>query len=137
MKPLVLGMLIATGVVVRAQLPVPLLYDEGRRITLDGIVTRIEWVNPRAYVFVDVRDSSGAVVNWAIEIGSPLDLEQRGWSPRTVRTGDAVSVEAMPARDTSTRALVSSFWKKNPRTRVFNGLPRASASESRGRRARS
>ena len=72
-----------------AQLPVPAVYDEWRRVTLDGIVTRVEWVNPRAYVFVDVRDAGGAVSNWAIEIGNPLDLEQRGWSRATVRIGES------------------------------------------------
>ena len=132
MKQLLLGTLILAGTVVHAQLPVPALYDEWRRVTFDGVVTRVEWVNPRAYVFVDVRDPSGAVVNWAIEIGTPLDLEQRGWTRTAVRIGDEVTVEAVPARGDAKRARLSSFWKKNPRTRVFNGLPRASASESRG-----
>ena len=120
MKPLVLGLLIVAGAVVHAQLPPPALYDEGRRITLDGVVTRIEWVNPQAYVFIDVRES-GAVSNWAVEIGNPLDLEQRGWMRSRVRVGDAVTVEAVPARGDTKRARLSSFWTKNPRTRVFNG----------------
>lgn len=132
MRPFVLGLLIAAGAVVHAQLPVPTVYDEGRQITVDGIVTRIEWVNPRAYVFVDARDPGGVVSNWAIEIGNPLELEQRGWMRTTVRIGDAVTVEAVPARGDVKRARVSSFWKKNPRTRVFDALPRASGSESRG-----
>jgi len=126
MKQLVLGALIATGAVVHAQLPVPALYDEWRRITLDGVVTRVEWANPRAYVFVDVREASG-VVNWAVEIGNPLDLEQRGWSPTTVRTGDSVSVEAVHARDSAKRALVSTFWTTRPRARVFSGNATAKA----------
>jgi hypothetical protein len=132
MKRFVLGALIAAGAVVHAQLPVPALYDEWRRVTLDGVVTRVEWANPRAYVFVDVREASGVVVNWAIEIGNPLDLEQRGWSRTTVRTGDSVSVEAVPARDNAPRALLSTFWTTRPRARVFAGSPRASVSESRG-----
>ena len=133
MKQLVLGTLIAAaGAVVHAQLPVPYLYDEGRQITLDGIVTRIEWVNPRAYVFVDARQPGGTVTNWAIEIGNPLDLEERGWTRTTVRTGDAVTVEAVPARGDGKRARVVSFWTKSvrlkadtttasPRARVFSG----------------
>ena len=126
MKKFVLGALVAAGAVVHAQLPVPAVYDEWRRITIDGVVTRVEWANPRAYVFVDVREAGGTasgstVSNWAIEIGSPLDLEQRGWSRTTVRTGDSVSVEAVPARDNAKRALLSTFWKTNPRARVFSG----------------
>src|SRR5688500_14694660 len=126
MKRLVIGALIAAGAVVQAQLPVPALYDEWRRITLNGVVTRVEWANPRAYVFVDVRESGGTVSantvsNWAIEIGSPLDLEERGWSRTTVRAGDSVSVEAVPARDRARRALLSAFWTTRPRAQVFNG----------------
>ena len=126
MRQLVLGALIVAGAVVHAQLPVPAVYDEWRRVTLDGVVTRVEWANPRAYVFVDVREAGGtasgsAVSNWAIEIGSPLDLEQRGWSRTTVRIGDSVSVEAVPARDSAKRALLSTFWKTSPRARVFSG----------------
>jgi hypothetical protein len=121
MKRLVLGALIAAGAVAHAQPPAPAVYEEWRRVTLDGIVTRIEWANPRAYVFVDVRESGGAVANWAIEIGSPLDLEQRGWSRTTVRIGDSVSVEAIPARDSAKRALISTFWTTRPRARVFAG----------------
>ena len=131
MKPLVLALLIAAGTVVHAQ-PVPLLYDEGRQIALEGIVTRIEWVNPRAYVLVDVRERDGAVSNWAIEIGNPLELEQRGWTRTTIRIGEAVTVQAVPARGDSKRARLSSLWKRNPRTRVFNGAPRAGVSESKG-----
>ena len=126
MKQFALGALIAAGAVVHAQLPVPAVYEEWRRITLDGIVTRVEWTNPRAYVFVDVREPGGTapartVTNWAIEIGNPLDLEQRGWSRNTVRTGDSVSVEAVPARDNAKRALLSTFWTTRPRVRVFSG----------------
>jgi hypothetical protein len=121
MKHLVLGTLIAAGGVVHAQLPVPALYDEWRRITLDGVVTRIEWVNPRAYVFVDAREPGGAVSNWAIDIGNPLDLEQRGWSRTAVRIGDAVTVEAVPARGAVKRARLTSFWTARPRARLFNG----------------
>jgi len=121
MKQFVLGALIAVGAVAHAQLPVPALYDEWRRVTLDGVVTRVAWANPRAYVFVDVREPGGPVSNWAIEIGNPLDLEQRGWLRTTVRAGDSVSVEAVPARDNAKRALLSTFWKTSPRARVFSG----------------
>jgi hypothetical protein len=129
MKTFVLGLLIVAGAVVHAQLPAPALYDEARRITLDGIVTRIEWVNPRAYVFVDVREPA-AVSNWAIEIGNPLELEQRGWMRTTVRIGDGVTVEAVPARGDVKRARLTTFWKKNPRAQVFIGRGAAARAAS-------
>jgi hypothetical protein len=137
MKQLVVAMLIAAGALVHAQLPVPAVYDEWRRVTLEGVVTRVEWVNPRAYVFVDVRDSGGGVANWAIEVGNPLELEQRGWSRTTVRVGDGVSVEALPARDHTNRARIVVFRTKRPSAEVFTSLSRAGepAGESRGRAA--
>ena len=129
MKQLLLGILIAAGAVVHAQLPVPAVYDEWRRVMLDGVVTRVEWVNPRAYVVIDVREAGGAVSRWAIEIGNPLDLEARGWSRTTVRTGDGVIIEAMPARDNTKRARLVSFSTTRPRALVFSGrAPGAKAS---------
>ena len=71
-------------------------YDDSRGITLEGPVTRIDWVNPHAYLFIDVEDSNGNVVNWALEFGNILDLEQAGWSDDTIGLGDVVRVEAAP-----------------------------------------
>src|ERR1700730_11560705 len=49
-------------------------YDHARQVNLHGAVTRIEWSNPRAYLFLNVKDSSGLVTNWAVDFGNPLDL---------------------------------------------------------------
>jgi hypothetical protein len=117
----VLVLLIAAGAVVHAQLPPAAVYDDWRRMTVQGIVTRIEWVNPRAYVFIDVRETGGAVTNWAIDIGNPLDLEQRGWTRTNVRIGDAVTVEAVPIRGDAKRARFSSFLIARTRARAFSG----------------
>ena len=51
-------------------------YDGERQVTLQGVVTRIEWVNPHAYLFVDDAESDGTVTNWAVEVGRPFDLER-------------------------------------------------------------
>src|SRR6185295_14402837 len=68
------------------------LYDRARKVTLEGPVTQIEWVNPRAFAFIDVRDTSGTVTNWAVEIGNPLDLERDGWKRSTLHVGDVVAI---------------------------------------------
>ncbi len=75
-----------------AQLPVEARYDFNRLISLDGAVTRVEWVNPRAYLFVDT--SSG---NWAVEIGNPLVLEANNWNRNDLKPGDAVKISGNPA----------------------------------------
>ena len=84
-------------------------YDADRKVTLKGPVTQIEWVNPRAYLFVDVRDASGTTANWAVEFGNPLELEKAGWSRNSLKIGDVVSVEGTPARGPGNQALASSI----------------------------
>ena len=81
-----------------AQAPFSATYDGDRHVKLEGPVTRIDWVNPRAYLFIDVRDPSGAIINWAVEFGNPLDLDRDGWKPSALGIGDVVVVEGIPAR---------------------------------------
>ena len=83
-------------------------YDTQRQITLQGAVTRVEWVTPRAYIFVDVPAGDGTVANWAIEVGSPIELEAAGWTRRALSIGDAVRVEGVPARGASRQVFARS-----------------------------
>src|SRR5258708_3622902 len=78
-------------------------YDDSRRVTVQGAITRIDWTNPHAYIFINVRDSNGTVNNWAVDIGNPLDLEKWGWNRNSVHIGDMVSAEGRPARGQSRR----------------------------------
>jgi hypothetical protein len=73
-------------------------YDQDRRVNLHGVVIRVEWANPHAFVFIAVKDLTGTVSNWAVEVGNPLELEQNGWTRSTVRIGETVTVEAHPSR---------------------------------------
>src|SRR5262245_44502535 len=103
MKHAVLGLAITISSLLAssfalAQRPVSATYDAGRQVKLQGIVTRIDWVNPNAFFFIDTRDTAGTVTNWAIQIGNPLDLERDGWKPSALRVGDTVAVEGNPAR---------------------------------------
>ncbi|MEO5923387.1 MAG: DUF6152 family protein [Bryobacteraceae bacterium] len=85
-----------TAATALAQLPFSATYDASRTIRLQGSVSRVEWVNPRAYIFVETKDS-----NWAVEIGNPLQLEASGWNRDRVKPGDAVTVEGNPAHGQS------------------------------------
>jgi hypothetical protein len=102
-----------------AQVPFAAIYDDDRQVRLEGPVTRIEWVNPRAYLFVDVRDAQELVGNWAVEIGNPLDLERDGWTRTTVRVGDVVTVDGVPARGIAARAFARAVTLKRTSMRVF------------------
>src|SRR5438876_7065548 len=94
-------------------------YDSGRQVKLQGIVTRIDWVNPNAFFFIDVKDATGTVTNWAIQFGNPLELEKNGWKRSTLHIGDAVTVEGTPARGTARQAFAKSVLLTRTGKRLF------------------
>jgi hypothetical protein len=94
-------------------------YDSGRQVRLSGTVTRIDWANPHAYIFINVRDSAGTVANWAVEIGNPFDLEKDGWKRNTVHIGDTVTVDANPARNPTKQAFATSMTLARTGGKVF------------------
>jgi hypothetical protein len=79
-------------------------YDANKPLTLQGVVTKIEWTNPHARFYVDVTDESGKVTNWNLELGSPNVLVRNGWSRKSLNVGDKVTVQASASRDGSKMA---------------------------------
>jgi hypothetical protein len=80
-------------------------YDSKKPITVTGIVTKIDWVNPHAYVSVDSKDEAGTVKNFKIEMGPPYALARGGWKRDTIKIGDKVTVVgAALAKDGSNAA---------------------------------
>jgi hypothetical protein len=73
-------------------------FDSNKRVTLTGRVTRIEWTNPHAYLYLDVPEDAGTAANWAVEMGSPNGLTRLGWTRTMLKFGDAVTVEGSVAR---------------------------------------
>jgi len=76
-------------------------FDESKPITLEGVVTRIDWENPHVHYYVDVTGPDGTVVNWACETGGPNRLARRGWTRDSLKLGDKVVVHGFPAKDAS------------------------------------
>lgn len=76
-------------------------FDETKPITLEGMVTRIDWENPHVHYYVDVAQADGTVVNWSCETGGPNRLARRGWTHDTLKPGDRVIVHGFPAKDAS------------------------------------
>ena len=75
-------------------------FDITKPMTLTGKVTKLEWTNPHAYVYVDVQDpQTGAVTNWAVEMGSPNGLTRLGWTRNALKPGDAVTIEGSLGRN--------------------------------------
>jgi hypothetical protein len=73
-------------------------YDSNKPVTLKGKVTKVEWTNPHARFYIDVKDAGGAVVNWNLELASPNYLKRAGWSSTSLKEGDEVTVEGSLAR---------------------------------------
>ena len=76
-------------------------YDSTKPLTLKGAVTKLEWTNPHARFFIDVKDEQGATANWEFELGSPNGLMRRGWTRNSLKVGDSVVVEGYRAKDGS------------------------------------
>ena len=74
-------------------------FDANKPVTLVGKVTKIEWTNPHAYIYVDVEDpKTGVATNWAVELGSPNGLTRLGWRRTTLKQGDEVRIEGSQGR---------------------------------------
>jgi hypothetical protein len=74
-------------------------FDANQAVNLKGTVTKIEWMNPHTYFYMDVAEPDGAVVNWGLEMGSPNGLMRAGWTRNTLKVGDVVIVEGSRAKD--------------------------------------
>lgn len=79
-------------------------YDAKAPLEVTGVVTKIEWTNPHAYVYVDVKDESGRLVNWAFEGYPPNTLKRTGFSRDTVAVGTTITITGWRARDAANRA---------------------------------
>ena len=79
-------------------------FDRSMPITVTGTVTKVEWMNPHARFYVDVKDQRGGVTNWNMELGSPNGLRRAGWNRNSLKVGDEVTVTASLARNGSKMA---------------------------------
>jgi hypothetical protein len=95
-------------------------YDAKKPVEVKGMVTKMEWMNPHARFYVDVKDDSGKVTNWNFELGSPNVLKRQGWARDSLKVGDMVTVEGYLAKDGSNLANARRVTLADGR-KVFNG----------------
>ena len=76
-------------------------YDANKPVTITGTVTKVEWMNPHTYFYIDVKDEKGTVTNWGLEMGSPNGLMRQGWTRNSLKKGDVVTVNGSLAKDGS------------------------------------
>jgi Family of unknown function (DUF6152) len=78
-------------------------YESKSLVTVTGVITKVEWTNPHIYFYVDAKDASGNVVNWAVEGYPPNTLKRTGFTRDDLKIGDTVTVTAYKAKDSSSR----------------------------------
>jgi hypothetical protein len=79
-------------------------YDASKPVDLKGVVTKVEWTNPHARFYVDVKDENGKVTNWNFELASPNVLTRNGWTRHSLKEGDMIEVQGAMAKDGSNLA---------------------------------
>lgn len=84
--------LILTGIPAAAHHSFDAEYDATKIANFTGVVTQVEWQNPHAFIFMNVKDESGAIKNIRVELGPPYALIRGGWKKDTVKIGDTVSI---------------------------------------------
>jgi hypothetical protein len=94
-------------------------FDANKPITLTGTVTKVEWMNPHVWFYVDVKDDAGKVSNWGFELGSPNGLMRAGWTRNSMKTGDVVTVEGSRAKDGSNHVNARSVAMANTGQKLF------------------
>ncbi len=74
------------------------MYDSQNPVTITGTVKKFEWTNPHAFVYLEVKDAQGKVVEWEVEMMSLNHLRAYGWTSRTVKAGEVISATGAPAK---------------------------------------
>jgi hypothetical protein len=94
-------------------------FDANSPINLTGVVTKIEWMNPHVWFYLDVKDKAGNVISWGMEMGSPNALARNGWTRKSMTVGDTVTVEGSRARDGSNNANARAVILASTGKRLF------------------
>ena len=112
----VLGVL-AVAVAVAVATTIPLAahhswtadYDAKKPVTVQGVVTKIEWTNPHTHFYIEAKDEKGTVTLWNFEMASTLALERSGWSRKTLQVGDQVTITGFGGRAVTGRAIAQTI----------------------------
>jgi WD40 repeat protein len=95
-------------------------FDRDKPIELTGTVTKVEWTNPHARIYIDVVDTDGKVVNWDFELGPPNGLMRQGWNRNSLRQGHVVRINGFLSKDQPHVANARSVFLPDGR-QVFAG----------------
>lgn len=95
-------------------------FDNTKKVVLKGNVTKVDWLNPHIWIYLDVKDDAGKVASWQCEGGAPNSLTRNGWTKNDLKKGDAVTINGTLAKDASNTCNASQVALPDGR-RVFAG----------------
>jgi hypothetical protein len=96
-------------------------FDAKKPVKLQGTVTKMEWINPHAWIHIDVKKADGTVEEWMIEAGTPNTLLRRGFTKDSLKVGTAVVVDGYQSKDGSLRANGRDITLPNGQTLFLGG----------------
>jgi hypothetical protein len=124
------ALLACAAVPLAAHHSVQAMYDENKVVTLQGVITKVEWLNPHARFWIDVKDAGGKTSSWEVELGAPNALARAGFTRDMLKQGDPITVAAWPAKDNSNLATAGTLTlangqvlKSDPRWGMEAGKP--------------
>jgi hypothetical protein len=95
-------------------------FDQYTPVLLEGALTKADWMNPHAWIYIDVKGADGSVVNWAIEMGPPNALLRRGWKKSSMQIGAIIKVEGFAAKNGKEFANATNITMPDG-TKIFAG----------------
>ena len=108
-------------------------FDANQPVKLQGTVIKVEWVNPHAWIHMDVKSPDGTIERWAIEQGSPNTLIRQGWGRTTIQPGTEIIVQGFRAIDGAPRAAGRQVTLSDGR-RLFSGSPESASGSATGQK---
>jgi hypothetical protein len=74
-------------------------FDATQPIVLKGTITKMEWINPHSWIYLDVKNNDGSTTNWAVEAGAPNAMFRRGWNMNSIQVGTEVVIDGYRAKN--------------------------------------
>ena len=87
----------------------PVEYDVNKPVSVKGVVSKVEWMNPHTHFYVDVTDEKGTLTTWNFEMASTVALERGGWTRKTLPVGAQITVTGFGGRAVTTKAIANSM----------------------------
>jgi hypothetical protein len=110
MRTKLIGLIVAAGILMAAAAPAwahhafAAEFDSTKPVKFRGTVTKMEWINPHAWIHIDVKGDDGKVTTWMIEAAAPNALLRRGWTKQSLPVGTEILIEGYQAKDGANRA---------------------------------